>query len=59
MAPSGGDFSETSEQVTCRQFVELVTDYFEGTLEPKTLSPGKGAPQSLRGVHHLPGGKWT
>jgi predicted anti-sigma-YlaC factor YlaD len=33
-----GDFSATADEVTCRQFVELVTDYFEGTLEPQTLS---------------------
>jgi predicted anti-sigma-YlaC factor YlaD len=28
----------TVDEVTCEQFVELVTDYFEGTLEPRTLS---------------------
>jgi predicted anti-sigma-YlaC factor YlaD len=26
------------DEVTCRQFVELVTEYFEGALEPRTLS---------------------
>jgi predicted anti-sigma-YlaC factor YlaD len=26
------------DEVTCRQFVELVTEYFEGSLEPRTLS---------------------
>ena len=31
-ARTGGD------EVTCRQFVELITDYFEGTLEPRTLA---------------------
>jgi RNA polymerase sigma-70 factor (ECF subfamily) len=28
----------TADEVTCQQFVELVTDYFEGTLPPRTLS---------------------
>jgi anti-sigma factor RsiW len=28
----------TAEEVTCRQFVELITDYFEGALAPRTLS---------------------
>jgi predicted anti-sigma-YlaC factor YlaD len=32
------DFSVTAEEVTCQQFVELVTDYFEGALAPRTLS---------------------
>jgi hypothetical protein len=27
-----------ADEVTCRQFVELVTDYFEGALPPRTLS---------------------
>jgi predicted anti-sigma-YlaC factor YlaD len=26
------------DEVTCRQFVELVTDYFEGALTERTLS---------------------
>jgi len=26
------------DEVTCQQFVELVTEYFEGALEPQTLS---------------------
>jgi predicted anti-sigma-YlaC factor YlaD len=26
------------EEVTCQEFVELVTDYFEGTLPSRTLS---------------------
>jgi predicted anti-sigma-YlaC factor YlaD len=26
------------DEVTCQQFVELVTDYFEGALEARTLS---------------------
>jgi predicted anti-sigma-YlaC factor YlaD len=30
-------FSVTTDEVTCRQFVELVTDYFEGVLPPRTL----------------------
>jgi predicted anti-sigma-YlaC factor YlaD len=28
----------TAEEVTCQQFVELVTDYLEGTLTSRTLS---------------------
>ena len=28
----------SSTSLTCREFVELVTDYFEGALEPRTLS---------------------
>ena len=32
------DFSLTADEVTCQQFVELVTDYFEGALPPRTLS---------------------
>ena len=31
-------FSETVDEVTCQQFVELITDYFEGALAPRTLS---------------------
>jgi predicted anti-sigma-YlaC factor YlaD len=27
----------TVEEVTCRQFVELITDYFEGALAQRTL----------------------
>ena len=27
-----------ADEVTCQQFVELITDYFEGTLEPRTLA---------------------
>ena len=30
--------SVTAEEVTCQQFVELVTDYFEGALAGRTLS---------------------
>ena len=26
------------DEVTCQQFVELVTDYFEGALQPRTMS---------------------
>ena len=29
--------SVTAEEVTCQQFVELVTDYFEGALAQRTL----------------------
>ena len=32
------DFSVTADEVTCQQFVELVTDYFEGALAPRMLS---------------------
>lgn len=28
----------TADEITCRQFVELVTDYFEGALPPRTFS---------------------
>ena len=31
-------FSVTADEVTCQQFVELVTDYFEGALPSRTLS---------------------
>jgi predicted anti-sigma-YlaC factor YlaD len=27
----------TADEVTCQQFVELVTDYFEGALAPRAL----------------------
>jgi predicted anti-sigma-YlaC factor YlaD len=33
-----GEFSVTAHEVTCQQFVELITDYFEGALGPATLS---------------------
>jgi predicted anti-sigma-YlaC factor YlaD len=32
-----GDFGVSAEEVTCEQYVELVTDYFEGALPPRTL----------------------
>ena len=32
------EFAVTAEEVTCQQFVELITDYFEGALGPRTLS---------------------
>ena len=32
------DFSVTADEVTCQQFVELVTEYFEGALDPRTMS---------------------
>ena len=35
---SAGDFDVTVDEVTCQQFVELVTDYFEGTLSSRTLT---------------------
>jgi anti-sigma factor RsiW len=28
----------SSKEVICEQFVELITDYFEGALEPRTVS---------------------
>ena len=33
-----GDFDVVADEVTCRQFVELITDYFEGALPSPTLS---------------------
>jgi predicted anti-sigma-YlaC factor YlaD len=27
-----------ADEVVCQQFVELVTDYFEGSLQPRTMS---------------------
>jgi len=35
---SANGFSETADEVTCQQFVELITDYFEGALAQRTLS---------------------
>jgi predicted anti-sigma-YlaC factor YlaD len=35
---SASDFSVTPDEVTCQQFVELITDYFEGALGPPTLA---------------------
>jgi putative zinc finger protein len=35
---SAGQFDLPVDEVTCRQFVELVTEYFEGALEPRTMS---------------------
>jgi predicted anti-sigma-YlaC factor YlaD len=41
-APQDGhpadDFSVIRDEVTCRQFVDLVTDYFEGALDVRTLA---------------------
>lgn len=34
---SAGD-SGTADEIACQQFVELVTDYFEGALESRTVS---------------------
>jgi predicted anti-sigma-YlaC factor YlaD len=31
-----GEFSVAVDEVTCQQFVELVTEYFEGSLAPRT-----------------------
>ena len=35
--PASG-INATVEEITCQQFVELVTDYFEGALGSRTLS---------------------
>ena len=35
---AASEFSVAADEVTCEQFVELVTDYFEGALQPRTLS---------------------
>jgi anti-sigma factor RsiW len=35
---SAGDFDVPVDEVTCEQFVELVTEYFEGALQARTLS---------------------
>jgi anti-sigma factor RsiW len=35
---SASDLSVTADEVRCRQFVELVTDYFEDALGPRTRS---------------------
>jgi predicted anti-sigma-YlaC factor YlaD len=35
---STNEFSVTADEVTCQQFVELITEYFEGALTPRTLS---------------------
>lgn len=32
------EFSVTADEITCQQFVELITDYFEAALGPATLS---------------------
>jgi predicted anti-sigma-YlaC factor YlaD len=32
------EFSTGTDEVTCRQFVELVTEYFEGALDARTLN---------------------
>ena len=32
------EFDVTADEVTCQQLVELITDYFEGTLAPRTIS---------------------
>ena len=35
---SASEFSVTADEITCQQFVELITDYFEGSLAPRRLS---------------------
>ena len=37
-AQSPSQYDPAADEITCRQFVELVTDYFEGALEPRTMS---------------------
>jgi anti-sigma factor RsiW len=32
-----GYLQASADEVTCQQFVELITDYFEGALPPRTL----------------------
>ena len=36
--PSASEFDLPVDEVTCQQFVELVTEYFEGALQPRTMS---------------------
>ena len=35
---SAGKFDLPVDEVTCQQFVELVTEYFEGALQARTMS---------------------
>jgi predicted anti-sigma-YlaC factor YlaD len=35
---SASEFDLPVDEVTCQQFVELVTEYFEGALKPRTMS---------------------
>jgi hypothetical protein len=35
---AAGEFSIADDEVTCQQFVELVTDYFDGALAERTRS---------------------
>jgi predicted anti-sigma-YlaC factor YlaD len=32
------EFDVSADEVTCQQFVELITDYFEGALHARTLN---------------------
>ena len=34
---SADDFSVSADEVTCQQFVELITDYLEGALTARTV----------------------
>jgi predicted anti-sigma-YlaC factor YlaD len=34
--PPSGELSVIADEVTCEQFVELLTDYLEGALSPQT-----------------------
>ena len=43
LGPPHGDRSPsrlrvTADEVTCQRFVELITEYFEGALQPRTMS---------------------
>jgi anti-sigma factor RsiW len=35
---SASEFDLPADEVTCQEFVELVTEYFEGALDARTLS---------------------
>jgi predicted anti-sigma-YlaC factor YlaD len=35
---SASEFGLPVDEVTCQQFVELITEYFEGALKPDTMS---------------------
>ena len=36
--PSAGDVTGVPDEVVCKEFVELITDYFEDALSPRKLS---------------------
>ena len=41
-------------ELTCRELVELVTDYLEGSLDDTTRPAGGRAPGGLPRLHGLP-----